>query len=213
MGQSRRKNEHEAKGINDADGFVQSMVSSGILREEWPEYRLVIPAEEPVSRQVCQLRREWEIQYGSENMQITEKPPNITMACLVMREEMEEMLLRWLQRLCHMQTSFRVTLNNFSAIPPQTVYIRVQDPVPFKWLHEQLRAMDRFFPGQEGQRPRIFEKPFIKMGSLTANTERKTIFAYTHQLFYASFMARRMLLLKSSGEEWKSIGIFPFRDE
>lgn len=213
MGQSSGKNEPVGAGIHNADGLVQSMVSSGILREEWPEYRLVIPAEEPVSRQVCQLRREWEMQYGSQNIQITEKPPNITMACLVMREEMEEMLMRWLQRLCHMQPVFRVTLNNFSAIPPQTVYIRVQDPVPFKWLYEQLRAMDRFFPGKEGQHPRIFEKPFIKMGSLTTNTDHKTIFSYPHQLFYASFMARRMLLLKGSGEKWSTSSIFHFREE
>jgi hypothetical protein len=42
-------------------GLVKTAVSNGLLREEWPEYRLVIPAEEPVSRQVKQLRIEWDL--------------------------------------------------------------------------------------------------------------------------------------------------------
>jgi len=35
-----------------------------VLNEDWPEYRLVVPADEPVSRQVRHLRMEWENTYG-----------------------------------------------------------------------------------------------------------------------------------------------------
>ena len=45
-------------------GLVNGIGSHGFLREEWPEYRLVIPADEPVSRQVKQLRMQWEQLYG-----------------------------------------------------------------------------------------------------------------------------------------------------
>ena len=113
-------------------GLVKTAIASGLLREEWPEYRLVIPAEEPVSRQVKQLRSEWESVYGSAS--VSEKPPSIPIACFEAREEMEDMLIRWTQKICEHQESFLVTLNNFSAIPPHIVYIRVQNEAPFQLL-------------------------------------------------------------------------------
>src|SRR5512139_961609 len=96
-------------------GLVKTAVSNGLLREEWPEYRLVIPAEEPVSRQVKQLRVEWESLYGSRS--VSDKPPSITIACFEAREEMEGILIRWIQKICDHQEAFTVTLNNFSAVP------------------------------------------------------------------------------------------------
>ncbi len=96
-------------------GLVSGINSAGLMREEWPEYRLVIPADEPVSRQVKQLRMQWEQLYGEAS--VSDKPPCITLACFVAREEMEDMLMRWIHRICSIQPSFMVTLNNFSAVP------------------------------------------------------------------------------------------------
>lgn len=190
-------------------GLVKTAVSNGLLREEWPEYRLVIPAEEPVSRQVKQLRSEWESVYGSRS--VSEKPPCITIACFEAREEMEDMLIRWTQKICEYQESFLVTLNNFSAVPPHIVYIRIQDEAPFKQLAGQLRTLENFMRTEDGRKAKIFEKPFIKLGAFPDPASQKDWFHYSHQLFHAAFTARKMVLFRREKETWKMVSVFPFK--
>jgi hypothetical protein len=190
-------------------GLVNRIISTGILREEWQEYRLVIPADEPVSRQVKQLRMQWEQLYGEST--VSDKPPCITLACFMAREEMEDMVMRWLNRICNIQHSFMVTLNNFSAVPPQTIYIRVQDSTPFIQLASQLRLLDDFSRPADGRKWRIFDKPFIKLGSLPEHAEQQQWFTYTHQVFHAAFMARKILLVKRETNQWKTLSVFPFQ--
>jgi hypothetical protein len=190
-------------------GLVKTAVSNGLLREEWPEYRLVIPAEEPVSRQVKQLRIEWESMYGSKS--VSDKPPSITVACFEAREEMEAILIRWIQKICDHQEAFMVTLNNFSAIPPHIVYIRVQEEVPFKQLASQLRTLENFMRTEDGRKARVFEKPFIKLGSFPDRASQKDWFHYSHQLFHAAFMARKMILFRHENGIWKMVSVFPFK--
>ena len=192
-------------------GLVNRIISTGVLREEWQEYRLVIPADEPVSRQVKQLRMQWEQLYGEST--VSDKPPSITLACFMAREEMEDMVMRWLNRICNIQHSFMVTLNNFSAVPPQTIYIRVQDTTPFLQLASQLRLLDDFSRPADGRKWRIFDKPFIKLGSLPEHAEQQQWFTYTHQVFHAAFMARKILLVKRETNNWKTLSVFPFGKE
>lgn len=190
-------------------GLVKTAIASGLLREEWPEYRLVIPAEEPVSRQVKQLRSEWESVYGSRS--VSEKPPSITIACFEAREEMEDMLIRWTQKICEHQEAFLVTLNNFSAIPPHIVYIKVQDEAPFKQLAGQLRTLENFMRTEDDRKAKIFEKPFIKLGRFPDLASQQDWFHYSHQLFHAAFMARKMVLFKLENKTWKMVSVFPFK--
>jgi 2'-5' RNA ligase len=190
-------------------GLVKTAVSAGLLREEWPEYRLVIPAEEPVSRQLKQLRKEWETAYGARS--VSDKPPSITVACFEAREEMEDILIRWIQKICDHQTSFLVTLNNFSAIPPQVVYVRVQEEAPFQKIAAQLRTLEAFMKKDNGRKAKIFEKPFIKLGSFPKGTSQKDWFHYSHQLFHAAFEARKLVLFRQEKGNWKMVSVFPFK--
>ncbi len=192
-------------------GLVNRIISAGMLREEWPEYRLVIPADDPVSRQVKQLRMQWEKLFG--NSSAADKPPSITVACFSAREEMEDMIMRWISRICSTQPSFMVTLNNFSALPPQTIYIRVQQAGPFQQLAGQLRKLDEFAKAADGRQWKIFEKPFIKLGSLPEDAAQQQWFTYTHQVFHAAFMARKMVLMRKEKSQWKTLSVFPFGKE
>jgi len=192
-------------------GLVSRSISAGMLREEWPEYRLVIPADEPVSRQVKQLRMQWEKLYGEAS--VSDKPPSITVASFAASEQTEDMIMRWISRICGILPSFMVTLNNFSALPPQTIYIRVQDAKPFQQLAKYLHQLDEFSKAVDRPRWRIFDKPFIKLGSLPENAEQQQWFTYTHQIFHAAFMARKMILMRKEGRLWKTISVFPFGKE
>jgi hypothetical protein len=57
--------------------------------------------------------------------------PHITIANFMAYEAMEETLIRYLHRIISEEKSFNVTLNNYSGVPPHTVYIRVQDACSF----------------------------------------------------------------------------------
>lgn len=184
---------------------VSRLLGKGVLSEDWPEYRLVIPADEPVSRQVRHLRMQWEEVYGKDA--VSEKPPSITLACFTARQEMEETLMRWILRICENQQAFPVTLNNFSALPPHIIYIRVQDEQPFSKLATQLKSLEDFMKDK-----RIFHKPFIKLGALPSDIPAGNWMLYTHQLFHAAFMARKIVLYKREGAHWKLLSQFPFRE-
>lgn len=174
------------------------------VQESKPQYRLVIPADEPVSRQVKQLTKQWEKDFGHRAS--SEKPPSITLATFTAREEMEETLMRWIRRVCQQQQVFPVVLNNFSAIPPQILYIRVQDAGPFTRLAVLLRSMADFI--QDGK---FFDKPFIKLGDVPEGVAAETVMQYTHQIFHAAFMARQIILFRKVDDQWQVVSQFPFR--
>ena len=183
---------------------------SDVFTEVYPEYKLVIPADEPVSRQLRLLRQQWEKQ--NEANPIFETIPAITIAHLAIGTEREPLLLKWLGKICASQTSFRVTLNNCSAIPPQTIYIRIQDATPFESLFVQLEEMHTFLKPTFDSHSQIFRKPFVKLGQMPQNAPAKQWFFYTHQLFHASFMAKKLQLLHFENNNWKTIGLFDFKE-
>lgn len=184
-------------------GRTQQQVSW--VQEAIPQYRLVIPADEPVSRQVRQLRIQWESLFG--NRAASEKPPSITLACFTAREEMEGTLMRWIQRISDQQACFPVVLNNVSAIPPEIMYIRVQDASPFSRLTGLLRSLGDFVTDS-----RVFDRPFIKLGCMPDDAPREAVMQYTHQVFHAAFMARKLILFRKEGDHWQVVSQFPFRE-
>lgn len=188
-------------------GLVNKATIAGVWREEWPEYSLVIPAEEPVSRQVKQLQLQWKMEFGGE--QLSETPPGITIAGWVARKEQEETMFRLISNLAERLESFLVTLNNFSGVPPQVIYIRVQDLEPFMQISSQLKEILALLGEQDTYR--ILEKPFIKLGRFSKGETPQQWYKYTHQLFHAAFTAKKLVLFRHDAQESKVIGVFPFK--
>lgn len=192
--------------------FNSSTEPSIVLKEASPDYRLIIPADEPVSRQLRTLRNQWEKQrLEAEVMQ--ESIPGITLAQLAICPEREALLLKWLEKICTTQPAFRVTLNNCGVIPPQTLYIKVQDATPFERIVSQLKELHLFIQPPNDHHSQIFQKPFIKLGQFPQDMPSNEWFAYTHQLFHVSFMAKKIHLLHFENNCWKLKAIFHFKKE
>lgn len=188
-------------------GLVNKATIAGVWREEWPEYTLVIPAEEPVSRQVKQMRVHWKMEF--EEAAGSEKPPGVMMAVWAARKEQEETMVRLIGNLAERLESFVVTLNNFSGIPPQVIYIRVQDAEPFKKINSQLKNILELIGEEDACY--IPERPIIKLGRFAKSEDPKQWYTYTHQLFHAAFTARKLVLFRQENGESKTIGVFPFK--
>jgi hypothetical protein len=52
----------------------------------------------------------------------------------------------------------------------------------------------------------------VKLGQMPQNTPAKNWFFYTHQLFHASFMAKKLQLLHFEKNTWKMIAHFEFKE-
>jgi len=137
--------------------------------------------------------------------------PHITVAAFQAGEEMEETLIRWIQRICRQYRSFNITLNNYSGFPPHTIYLRVQDPQPFRQLMEQLRAIDDFIRSSGCPPVNLISRPYLSIaGGLTERVYNKAMPDYSRRTFHESFQVGELVLLKRghSFDACKTVNIF-----
>jgi len=127
-------------------------------------------------------------------------------------EYMENTLIRWIQRICDNQPPFTVTLNNFGAFPPQTIYLRVQNHQPFKKLSGSLLAIEPYIRSSNCPPPSFHLKPYLKIsGSLTEPEFEEAAREYAGRLFHGSFPVNQLVLLKTEPCETndRHVTIFP----
>src|SRR3982750_3370170 len=70
--------------------------------------------------------------------------PYVTITEFLARQEMEDTIIRWMQRITSEQHSFTITLNNYSGYPGRSVFVRIQDHQPFHVLAAQLQPIDDY---------------------------------------------------------------------
>ena len=137
--------------------------------------------------------------------------PFIAIAEYVATEQMEETIARWVQRICAMQQSFSIMLNNFSGIPPHTIYLRVQYPQLFAQLANQLRVVDAYVR-EYGFPPITFQQnPHVAIAThLPGQLYLKAMLQYSQKDFNTSFQATELVLLKRKTEldNWEKINMF-----
>ena len=125
--------------------------------------------------------------------------PHITMAVFQAAEGMEDTLIRWIQRICQRYQRFEMTLNNYSGIPPHTIYLRVQDPQPFRRLMQQLRAIDHYVRSSGCPPINLIDRPYLSIaGGLTEEVYNKAMPDYSRKTFHESFPVDELALLKRS---------------
>src|SRR6188474_2347722 len=104
------------------------------------EYMLLANPDEIVHEKVMTEKKYFADKYEAD---IAKKTlPHITVANFLAKEIMEERSCHLLQNICSLNYSFTTALNNFSGFPSHAVFIRVQNPQPFKRLHNGLQALD-----------------------------------------------------------------------
>ena len=141
----------------------------------------------------------------------TGNKPHITVAAFQAGEPMEDTLIRWIQRICNRHKSFDITLNNFSGFPPHTIYLRVQDPQPFRELMQQLKAIDDFIRSSGCPPVNLINRPYLSIaGGLTEQVYNRAMPEYSRKDFHDSFHVKEMVLLKRehSFDACKTVNIF-----
>jgi 2'-5' RNA ligase len=80
---------------------------------------------------------------------------------------------------------------------PGTIYLRIQDPQPFRELIQQLRTIDDYIRGSGCPPVNLIHRPYLSIaGGLTEQVYNKAMPEYSRKTFHDSFPVDRLVLLK-----------------
>jgi 2'-5' RNA ligase len=208
------------------------------------EYLLVIYPDGDLNERLQEEQRQFLEDYDLR-ITVRNKP-HITVAVFQAGEGMEDTLLRWIQRICMRRQSFEVMLNNYSGLPPDTswppvaanpqgqsfaldreyanfsqripgtIYLRVQDPAPFRQLAQELRAIDEFIRSSGCPPMHLMPHPYLSIaGGLTEQVYSKAMPDYSRKTFHGSFPVRELVLLKRDHpfDPCKTVNVFRLSPE
>ncbi len=187
---------------------VQSTISLNNFKG-MHEYLLVIHPDDEVYNKVTAEKQNFYDQY-QQKVSVKNKP-HITVASFMAREEMEETLIRWIQRVSSQQKSFPVVLNNYSGFPPHTIYLRVQDHQPFKQLATQLKVIDSYVRSNGCPAVTLINRPHLSIARrLPQDVYEKALIDYSKKTFCESFTVHELVLLRRAhqSDPCKVINIF-----
>ncbi|MET0464471.1 MAG: 2'-5' RNA ligase family protein [Chitinophagaceae bacterium] len=177
-------------------------------RQDEFEYMLVIHPDMDVYSKVLAERQYFHQRYPDKEG--LRSKPHIAVAGFIARDSMEETLIRWIQRVCSTHKRFDVTLNNFSGIPPHTVYMRIQDHMPFNLLAQKLDVIGEYIQSNGCPPVKWSARPHLSFsGQLTEEVYERAMRDYSQRSFFEIFTASELVLLKKiPGETCKIINIF-----
>jgi hypothetical protein len=127
--------------------------------------------------------------------------PQIVIASFLAKEALEGTLVRWMQNICKLQTSFTVCFNNFSGFPPHTIYLRILDPRPLIQLALGLKIIDGFVQSNDCPPIHLRTKPHLAIAeNLPEHIYTEAVKEYAQKTFHASFHVKKLMLVKRSWE-------------
>lgn len=147
---------------------------------------------------------------------LTKVQPHITIANFVAREIMEDTIIRYSQRICTQNYSFKTSLNNYSGIPPHSIHLRIQDPQPFLHLANEFKVVANYIDSCSCPPVQLVVNPYISFAShLTETTYLQAISDYSQKTFHETFFVNALVLLRRSSEydSCKTMQIFRFRPQ
>jgi hypothetical protein len=122
---------------------------------------------------------------------------------------MEDTLSRWTQRICSNFESTEIEFNNFSGLPPHTIYLRIQDASPIKQMMGDLRKLDLYLTGN-GHEPlhavHRFMLPVIE--NIEESKYDNLMYRFGRMGFHGKAQIKSMILQQFKGNGWKDLQQF-----
>jgi 2'-5' RNA ligase len=162
--------------------------------EQW-DYLLVAQPNETLNQKIIEEKISFSNKYAYEPS--LEAKPYLSIAGFTAKDRMEETLIRWIQNICNLQNSFTVTFNNYGVFPPDTIYLRVQDELPFKRLANALKILDGFIQSNDCAPLNLVARPHLTIaGRLPQYIYDTAIKEYSQKTFHESFTVDKLILFK-----------------
>lgn len=159
------------------------------------EYFLVAPPDEFVCEQ---LEKEKELFYSRyEQPKPRGGKPFITVSGFWAHDEMEDTLIRWLQRITGDIKSFPVALQGFAACPPHHLCVGVSESSELRQLTAGLVPIDTYVQSNACPPVRFFRQPHLPLaGALPPAIYERVVHDYARRSFKASFFLTELVLLR-----------------
>ena len=143
--------------------------------------------------------------------EIIKKNPQLIVAGFLVKEDMEETLSRWIQRICSHQQRFTLALNNYSGFPPNSIYLRVQNQQPFQKLSAALQELNPYITSCACPPIQFVSRLHIRIADdLPENIYVNALKKYAQKTFHESFTVNELQLLKRRNEydTYKTVSVF-----
>lgn len=176
---------------------MESVNSSASFKTDYDlwEYLLVVCPDAAVQEKIETEKNLFHTLHDHERAM--KAKPQMVIASFLMKEPMEEIVIKWIQNICRLHAGFDVLLNNFSGFPPHTIYIRVQNLQPFKQLTNALKILDGFIQSNDCPPVHLTDRPYLAIADgLPEYIYDKAIKEYSQRSFHACFNVHKLLLLK-----------------
>ncbi len=181
----------------------------GWMQESLLEYVLVVQPGADIHKKVI---NETELLFNLFNYKpASDSKGHITIAHFQAREDMEPTIIRYMQRICSNHHDFEVSLNNYSGFPPHTIYLRVQDPHPFKKLANELKIVSNYISSCSCPPLQIYGNPHLTVAKkLPEALFQKALMEYAQKSFHETFNVGELVLLRRQHEydPYKKVNIF-----
>lgn len=174
------------------------------------QYHLVASPGREVYERVMEIKQSFS---GKYNQPLAEKTkPHITVSNFVVMERMETTLIRWMQRAVAGQESFVVLLNNYSGFPGRAIFLRVQNPDPFRELAHRLKVITSYIREYNCPPPKFVNHPHMTIAKgLSPEVFEKALRDFARQEFAATFSVKELLLLRkkygNNYERYKEVAV------
>ncbi|MEO8172741.1 MAG: 2'-5' RNA ligase family protein [Sediminibacterium sp.] len=182
---------------------------SGPQTNSFWEYLLVVHPDAGVYAQVMAEKQFFSAKFDDQ-MAIKTKP-QITVANFLAMEPMEDTIIRWMRRVISTKKSFTVTLDQYGAFRPHTIYLRVQDHQPFQQLASELKVVDQYIRSNGCPEMKLITNPHLTIARrLESQTYQQAVAVYADKTFHASFTVNELLLLRRQHQfdSCKQVNVF-----
>lgn len=124
---------------------------------------------------------------------------------------LEETLARWTQRICSQQGGLTLEVNNFSGLPPHSVYLRVQDLTSVRELMTNLRKLDIYLTGNGEEALMSANRIMLMVAKgLPAAHFDNILYRLGRVEFHQTISIQSLVLQKKYMGKWITAQQFPF---
>ncbi len=159
------------------------------------EYLLVVSPGKEVYNKVMEEKQYFSMNY--RHPVAVKSNLFINLSSFLAWDSMEDTLVNRLHCIAKEQRSFPVLLNNYSGFPSHTIFIRIQDPAPFKHLATRLKAIGPYIKEHSSYPAKFITSPHVSIARrLPLKVYDSAIKDYAGKDFSASFEVNEMVLLR-----------------
>jgi len=166
-------------------------------------YRLMLPLPDGFEKEVAESVLPGKVEPGNKGIAIP-------LGAFAAEERMEDTLIRWLYRISGNHEPLELILNNFGSLPPNWIYLRIQEVGPLRKLADAIRAIDPYLTGNA-------HKPFLPAGRwqvplfihLPVQQQMRLSELFARQDYHKKISVTVLQLEKQLSGKWQRCGMFP----